>query len=139
MNSHTHDIMREGLRPYRWAFGTLGLAALVVLAPVGCTESAAAKADVERANPERGAQLFRRYGCHTCHTAQPVAGARANVGPPLDGIATRTYAGGALNTRAHLTRFLREPRARDPNTPMPDVGVTPRDAEHLVDFLYTLR
>jgi hypothetical protein len=64
----------------------------------------------------------------------------ARVGPPLAGIATRSYIGGVLqNTPANMMRWLRDPRAVDSLTAMPNVGVTLADARHLAAYLYTLR
>jgi cytochrome c1 len=62
------------------------------------------------------------------------------VGPPLDGIASRSYIGGVLtNVPDNMIRWLRDPRAIDSLTAMPNVGVTPSDARHLAAYLYTLR
>lgn len=91
-------------------------------------------------DPARGRNMMRTYGCETCHTIPGVEGAEARVGPPLAGIATRTYIGGVLqNTPENMMRWLRDPRAVDSLTAMPNVGVTPADARHLAAYLYTLR
>lgn len=91
-------------------------------------------------DPERGRVMMRAYGCETCHTIPGVAGAEGRVGPPLGGIATRSYIAGVLvNTPTNMMRWLRDPPAVDSQTAMPNVGVTPADARHLAAYLYTLR
>ena len=91
-------------------------------------------------DPARGRGMMRSYGCETCHVIPSIEGAEARVGPPLAGIATRSYIGGALtNTPANMLRWLRDPPSVDSQTAMPNVGVTAADARHLAAYLYTLR
>jgi cytochrome c2 len=91
-------------------------------------------------DPERGPALMRRYGCQTCHTIPGVVGANALVGPPLAGIASRSYIAGVLpNEPDNMIRWLENPRALDAQTAMPNVGVTPSDARHIAAYLYRLR
>ncbi len=121
-------------------------AALVACAlAVGACERAE-PADARRAaelfagSPARGRTLMRNYGCRTCHTIPGVEGANALVGPSLAGIASRSYIAGVLpNTPENLLRWIQDPRAVDPLTAMPAVGVTPADARHIAAYLYTLR
>ncbi len=122
------------------ALATLALAPAVV----GCGD--ARGANVASANritggdADRGRDLMRTYGCGSCHTIPGVAGANGLVGPPLGGIASRSYIGGVLpNAPDNMLRWLRDPRAVDSMTAMPNVGVTPSDARHLAAYLYTLR
>jgi cytochrome c len=91
-------------------------------------------------DPERGRALLRSYGCQTCHTIPGVVGANAIVGPPLAGIASRSYIGGVLpNEPDNMIRWIENPRAVDSQTAMPNVGVTPSDARHIAAYLYRLR
>ncbi len=85
----------------------------------------------------RGKRLATQYGCATCHTIPELGG--ASVGPPLDHFAERVYAGGRLNTPEHLVKFIMDPAQVDPDTPMPNVGVSEPDARDLAAFLYSLR
>jgi cytochrome c len=112
---------------------------LVAAALAGCRGEAAPSPGVAIGDARRGRALVTTYGCNTCHTIPGVPGARSTVGPPLDRFARRVYAGGRPNTPANLVEFLVDPRAVDPHTPMPDVGVTEADARDLAAFLYTLR
>lgn len=123
----------------------LALASLA-LAPclVGCDgargASVASANRITGGDASRGRDLMRAYGCGSCHSIPGVAGANGLVGPPLGGIASRSYIGGVLpNAPDNMLRWLRDPRAVDPLTAMPNVGVTPSDARHLAAYLYTLR
>jgi cytochrome c2 len=121
------------------------LAALVVALPLAsaceATDGAAASANqITGGDAERGRQLIRSYGCGTCHSIPGVTGAAGLVGPPLGGIASRSYIGGVLpNAPDNMLRWLQDPRAVDPLTAMPNVGLTPSDARHIAAYLYTLR
>lgn len=91
-------------------------------------------------DPHRGRDAMRRYGCNTCHTVRGVAGARSNVGPPLDGIGSRVYIAGVMsNTPANMVHWIQDPPAVDSLTAMPNVGVTERDARDIAAYLYSLR
>lgn len=91
-------------------------------------------------SPARGKEVIRRYGCAACHSIPGVAGARGQVGPPLDGIANRTYLAGQLNnTPENLIRWIRDPQSIAPGTAMPEMGVTEQDGKDIAAYLYTLR
>ena len=96
-------------------------------------------AEMTGGNPQRGKQIVRNYGCSTCHTIPGVTGADGKVGPPLEGIATRAYLAGRLpNTRENMIRWIQTPRSIDPETIMPNMGVSENDARDITSFLYTL-
>ena len=124
----------------RMAIRGIGLALALVLI-CGC------EGDIERTaaamtggTPARGKEIIRRYGCEACHSIPGVAGARGQVGPPLDGIASRTYLAGRLpNTPDNLMRWIRDPQSIAPGTAMPEMGVTERDGRDIAAYLYTLR
>ncbi|HKP16619.1 MAG TPA: c-type cytochrome [Gemmatimonadaceae bacterium] len=91
-------------------------------------------------DPSRGPDLLRKYGCQSCHTIPGVVGANGLVGPPLAGIASRSYIGGVLpNVPDNMLRWIRDPKAVDAKTAMPNTGVTPSDARHIAAYLYTLK
>jgi cytochrome c len=121
------------------------VAALLVSLPLAAAcdpaDGAAASADqMTGGDAARGRELIRQYGCGTCHTIPGVTGANGLVGPPLGGIASRSYIGGVLpNAPDNMLRWLHDPRAVDPLTAMPNVGVTESDARHIAAYLYTLR
>lgn len=123
----------------------LALASLALLPCVaGCDDargaSVASANRITGGDADRGRELMRVYGCGSCHSIPGVSGAAGLVGPPLGGIASRSYIGGVLpNAPDNMLRWLRDPRAVDSLTAMPNLGVTPSDARHLAAYLYTLR
>ena len=99
-----------------------------------------AAAAITGGDPARGPLLMRKYGCQSCHTIPGVDGADALVGPPLAHMAARSYIAGVLpNAPDNMIRWIRDPRAVDSLTAMPNVGVTESDARHIAAYLYTLR
>lgn len=90
-------------------------------------------------DPDRGPALIRSYGCHSCHTVPGVSGANALVGPPLNQWRRRVYIAGRVpNTPETLVRWIVSPRAFDPRTAMPDMGVSEADARDIAAYLFTL-
>ena len=86
-----------------------------------------------------GHRLIQQYGCVSCHTIPGVTGATAHVGPPLAGIASRTFIAGLLpNTRDNMVRWLHDPQGIDPLSMMPSQGVSEQEAAHIAAYLATL-
>ena len=132
--------MTNGVR--RW------LPLVAMLVAVSSTSSCSGAHDAEAreaaamtgGDPGRGPAIMRKYGCQSCHTIPGVVGAVGLVGPPLTGIASRSYIAGVLpNAPENMLRWIRDPKAVDPLTAMPNTGVTPSDARHIAAYLYTLR
>jgi cytochrome c len=119
------------------------LAALLAVCAAGCgnaDDEHAAAAMTGGGSPARGRAAIERYGCATCHTIPGVRGAEALVGPPLTQIASRSYIGGVLtNSPENMIRWLRDPRAVDGLTAMPNVGLSEQDARDIASYLYTLK
>jgi hypothetical protein len=68
-----------------------------------------------------------KYGCDTCHNIPGVLTATATVGPPLSQIALRSYLAGRIdNTPENMIKWIRQPHSVDPQTAMPETGVTER-------------
>lgn len=108
----------------------------------GCNAGAAKRSSTigSLGNPDRGKQLIQNYGCGACHIVPGVPGARGLVGPPLNYFADRTMVAGELpNTPPNLTRWIMHPKQVEPNTAMPDLGVTQDQANDIAAYLYTLR
>ena len=102
----------------------------------GCAE----ERPVLDGDPERGRLLLRQFGCGACHRIAGVADAQGNVGPPLDGVAKRVYLAGVVpNSPEGMVRWIRTPKAFDPKTAMPDLGVGEEHARDMVAYLHTLR
>lgn len=119
-----------------------GVAMLVaVFAIASCSYGATDTAALTHGgDASHGRALIRSYGCGACHSVPGVRGARATVGPNLQGFASRAYVGGVLpNTPENLMRWLQDPQAVDEKTAMPDLDVSVRDARDIAAYLYTLR
>ena len=92
------------------------------------------------ADAGRGKKAINQYACVTCHEIPGIVGANAPVGPPLKEIGTRGFIAGVLpNTPENMVRWLRHPQAVSPNSAMPDLGVSERDARDIAAYLSTLR
>jgi cytochrome c2 len=90
-------------------------------------------------DPRVGAQLIEGYSCGACHIIPGIRGADGNVGPPLNGIATRTFIAGHLpNNARNLEHWLRDPPAVVPGTAMPALGLSDQTARDVAAYLYTL-
>ena len=89
---------------------------------------------------ERGRAAIYQHACVTCHAIPGIVGSGAPVGPPLTGIATRTFIAGVLpNTGDAMIRWLRSPKAYKPQGAMPDLGLSEPDAADIAAYLATLK
>ena len=87
-----------------------------------------------------GRRLLAQYQCGSCHAIPGVDAARGLDGPPLDGFGRRSYiAGHVPNAADALARWIVEPHALAPGTPMPAMGVGPDDARAMAAYLLALR
>ncbi|TFZ01386.1 c-type cytochrome [Ramlibacter rhizophilus] len=91
-------------------------------------------------DPRIGREKVGSYLCATCHVIPGMTGATRSVGPPLNGIGTRTYIAGVIRNRPeNMVRFLLNPQQVDPLSAMPPLGLSEQDARDVAAFLYTLR
>ena len=91
-------------------------------------------------DPERGRLLLRQFGCGGCHAIPGVADAQGAVGPPLEGVARRVYLAGVVpNSPERMAQWIRAPKSFDPQTAMPDLGVSEAHARDMVAYLYAKR
>ena len=91
-------------------------------------------------DPDQGKLAIVKYGCDTCHTIPGVMTATATVGPPLAQVGLRSYLAGRIdNTPENMIKWIRQPHSVDPQTAMPETGVTERDGRDIAAYLYTLR
>lgn len=94
----------------------------------------------ENADVERGKQLTIQYGCNACHDIPGVKGAHGMVGPPLAKMALRTTIAGKFpNTSENMSKWIQNPQSMDPANAMPNLGVTPKDAQDITAFMNTLK
>ena len=91
-------------------------------------------------DPDRGRNAVSRYGCTACHNVPGVPGPRGMVAPSLDHVASRAFIAGKIqNTPPNLIQWLQNPQSMDPNSAMPNQGITPAEAKDIAAFLYTLK
>lgn len=112
---------------------------IVAVALGGCRDTGRVSAAGAGGSAALGKEKIRQYGCWTCHTIPGIAGANGIVGPPLDGLANRFYVGGQPNSPDQLAQFIRDPKSAREMSPMPNVGVSEKDAADIVAYLYTLK
>ena len=79
---------------------------------------------------EEGAYIFESVGCLACHS--DVADTEKTHGPNLARIGEKVNA-------EYLVSWLLEPKARQPRTRMPDLGLDEEDARFLAAYLMSLR
>ena len=92
-----------------------------------------------KGDPERGRQRILEAGCGACHTISGIASARGMVGPPLTDIGTRALVAGMLeNTPENLARWIENPRAVNPKTAMPVLGLDQAASSDIAAYLYSL-
>ncbi len=90
------------------------------------------------ADAQRGHGLIVRYGCGSCHTIDGVDLARGKVGPALTSFKSNRFLAGALpNTPANAARWISAPQQIQPQTIMPNLGISRRDALDIAAYLYT--
>jgi cytochrome c1 len=111
-------------------FGTIVAAGLAAAAG-GCGSD-----DPHENDRTRGAAAIQHYGCGTCPRIPGIAGATGTVGPSLEHLHRRVYIAGFIpNTPDALAQWIESPRKLDPQTAMPDVGVSAGDARLIAAFL----
>lgn len=108
---------------------------LIILAPLLLAACGAQK------QPDRftDAKAIIASNCGSCHSVPGVGGANGMVGPPLNGIARRQVIAGYFpNSRQNMLRWVTHAQSMLPKNAMPDTGLTPRQANRVADYLYTL-
>jgi cytochrome c oxidase subunit 2 len=83
---------------------------------------------------------FMKDGCGECHQIRGTP-ARADVGPDLTHVASRTSLGAVRipNDPRHLAQWIRDPQGLKPGNKMPNLDLPPGDWPKLVRYLETLR
>jgi cytochrome c len=96
-------------------------------------------APTDAAQVARGRRLVEHFQCGACHRIDGVGQARGTLGPPLTGLAQRSYIAGRLpNHGDMLARWIVDPPALVPGTPMPVLGVREDQAHDIAAYLRTL-
>lgn len=106
----------------------------------GCDRLESQDVSNQLGDAERGRLALHQYACITCHAIPNVGGENAMVGPPLKGMAKRKFIAGILpNTPDNMLRWLQHPQEVDPDSAMPDLGVSERDARDMAAYLYQMK
>jgi mono/diheme cytochrome c family protein len=130
----------EAPRRFREALVASGLSAPSTPPPQFAPTTHDALGQAMGGDPDRGRYVLLQYGCITCHDIPGVVGAAIPVGPPLDGMALRSFIGGVIpNTAGNMVRWLLAPQQFVPDGAMPNLGVTERDARDMAAYLESLR
>jgi cytochrome c1 len=88
-------------------------------------------------DPSRGREALIALECGACHRIGGIPGARGNVGPPLDGYRERVYIAGRYpNEPERLVEWIRHAPSLDPQTVMPALDVSVREARDIAAYLY---
>jgi hypothetical protein len=79
-------------------------------------------------------------GCGVCHRIPRVPGAHGVVGPSLEAFGRRALIAGIVaNEPGTLVRWVQDAPSIAPETGMPDLPLSDRQALDVAAFLYTLR
>src|ERR1700674_2296364 len=90
-----------------------------------------------RGDAARGKKLLADRGCMGCHTVDPAAprdltGTYRQFGPNLSGVGSKV-------SRDWLYAWIRDPKAWNPDTKMPNLRLTDAEALDVAEYLPTLR
>jgi mono/diheme cytochrome c family protein len=85
-----------------------------------------------------GKALYLQKGCAACHAIQGVSS--GTVGPALNTQGSNPQIAGVLpNNKENLVKWLLNPPGVKPGTAMPNLGLTPEEADQLADYLQSLK
>lgn len=102
--------------------------------------AAPARAIADDGRPDAALAALIRYGCQGCHVIPGIVGPTAVIGPPLERFGTRVLIAGRWpNTEQNLAEWVSRPQSLDPRTAMPDLGVSPLDAQLIARHLRAQR
>jgi cytochrome c2 len=103
-----------------------------------CHDKMASPEPLTGGNPKIGQKLVAQFGCGACHQIKGIAHADSQVGPSLKEIRSSSYIGGVLpNSADNLMKWIMHPRAINPKTDMPELGVTEPEARDIAAYLYS--
>jgi cytochrome c len=121
----------------------IGIVALAAAACQSASPAAQAPPPPPAGSPAaQGQTLMAQKGCGACHIIPGVAGATGTIGPSLAGIGSKnSVAAGAVPIRGRddLVRWVADPPAVKPGTQMPNLNLTPEEADSIVSYLELLR
>jgi cytochrome c len=114
--------------------------AFLLLLLLACNREQKQSAALASGDVNRGKEAIERYGCNACHNIPGIPGPKGMVGPRLDHMASRSLIAGKFpNNPQTMIDWLQNPPKYDPQSSMPNLGVTPEDSRDISAFLYTLK
>lgn len=120
----------------RRAGGLIGLTSMMLTA---CSPPAIHNGTASPDAIARGEAAAERLGCGACHMMPGVDWPRGRVGPPLAAFGDRALIAGELpNQPALLAAFVRDAPALMPETTMPAIPMSERDARDIAAWLSSL-
>lgn len=110
---------------------------LVLLA--ACQPPPGGRAAMPGTDAEAGLAAMHRAGCGACHRIPGIDWPRGELGPSLDGIAGQTLIAGRLpNQPELLAAYVRNAPALTPETTMPAMPISEKEARDVAAYLYSL-
>lgn len=107
--------------------------AVTALLLSGCGERPVATL---QGDPVRGKIALTQYACNACHIIPGVTGSQVFVGKPLQGLTSQQFIAGRLAVNQdNLVQWIVDPQRIDPQTAMPVLGVSERDARDMAAYL----
>lgn len=114
------------------------LGVLLAASLAACGKKMTSPEPMTGGDPRMGQKLIAQFGCGACHQIKGIAHADSQVGPSLKEIRSSSYVGGTLpNSAENLMKWIMHPRAVNPRTDMPELGVTEPEARDIAAYLYS--
>lgn len=114
----------------------LGICGLA-LGMCACSKPGGQELNVAGGDVGRGRAALIAYECGACHRIPGIPGARGYVGPPLGDYRESVYVAGRYpNVPASLVEWIRHAPTLDPQTAMPELGVSETEARDIAAYLY---
>ena len=112
-------------------------AAMIVVTVAACVPGPDNVPQVRGGDAERGRVALVRYQCGVCHVVPGIEAAVGQVGPALDEYSSRPYVAGKFpNEPETLVRWILDPPVMAPQTAMPAIPMSERDARDMAAYLY---
>lgn len=111
----------------------------LALAASACKPPADAHTPTSFGDAARGKLAIERVGCAACHTIDGIAWPRGTTAPAIEGLAGRALIAGRLPNRPDvLAAFVRNAPALVPETAMPAMPLSEREARDIAAYLYEI-
>lgn len=112
---------------------------LAAVALIGCAEREPPAARAP-GDAKAGRAAIERLQCGACHVIPGVAGARGQVGPPLERFGRRVYLAGKFpRDPALIAQWVADAPAMSPGTAMPKVPMSAGEARDIAAYLSELK